>query len=49
MNKILTTLIVGLLTGLSLGDAPRVFVSIERIEGTVVELPGVPAQTSYSE
>ena len=39
MNKILTALIVGLLTGLSFGNADQVFVSIEKIEGTVVELP----------
>ena len=45
MNKILTALVVAHLTGHSLGESPRVVVYIDKIEGTVVELPRPPARS----
>lgn len=45
MKNLLSALVVGLLTGLSFADAPRVSVYIDKIEGTVVELPRARARS----
>lgn len=44
MKKILIAIFAGLLTATSLAGADRVVVHIDKIEGTVVELPKTPAK-----
>lgn len=46
MIKLLIAIISGLLTTFSMGDNDRVFVNIDKIEGTVIELPA-PPPTSF--
>jgi len=44
MNKILTTFILAILAGFALGKPPELHARIEKIEGTVVELPKNPSK-----